>query len=657
MESATTPASRVILREGASTPAVGGGVRAAVERATRALLRLQQDDGHWCFPLEADCTIPAEYVLMMHFLDEIDFGLQERLARYLRAEQADHGGWPLYHGGAFDISCSVKAYWALKLAGDDPAQPHMVRARAAILAAGGAARANVFTRYALAMFDQVPWRAVPFLPAELIWLPSWAPFSWRRVSYWTRAVAIPLSILYTLRARAANPTGIDVLELFTTPPDRERHYFQTRSMLNRAFLTAERCVRRVEGLIPGFVRRRAVRAAERWMLERLNGIDGLGGVFPSMVNALESMHVLGYPREHPQREVATQALRRLVIDDGESAYCQPCVSPIWDTALAALALDETRATGPDPALGEVLDRALTSSCDWLVGRQQLDGPADWRATRPGVAPGGWPFQYRNDHYPDLDDSSAVIWALARVDTRRYAESIGRGLDWVACMQSSNGGYGAFDVDNDDAYLLEIPFCDHGALLDPPTADVSARCLAVFGRAGRPQDRQLLARCLDYLLAEQEDCGAWFGRWGTNYVYGTWCVLAAFEHVRDPRVDAARARAVAWLASVQRDDGSWGESNDSYEDPTLAGRGQIGTAYQTAWALLALLAAGQAHSDVVARGIAWLQRAQRPDGLWVDRHFTAPGFPRVFYLRYHGYSAYFPLWALARYERERPRAAE
>ncbi len=627
-------------------------LRRNVRRARAALLGLQQSDGHWCFPLEADCTIPAEYVLMMHFLGEVDEVLQSKLANYIRAQQAEHDGWPLYYGGHFDMSCSVKAYWALKLAGDSPDAPHMVRARQAILSSGGAARANVFTRYTLAMFNQVPWRAVPFLPVELIWMPGWSPFNWNRVSYWSRAVAIPLSILYTLRAQAINPTGIGVAELFVKAPEQERNFFPVRSKLNRVFLAIERTARRFEPLIPGFVRRRAVKSAEGWMTERLNGVDGLGGVFPSMVNALEAMVVMGYPADHPLRLQAAEAIDRLLVIDEDSAYCQPCVSPVWDTALAALALQEADAAAPEDA-----DRdALVAAGDWLVGRQQVDGPADWRADRPDLEPGGWPFQYANDHYPDLDDASAVIWSLRRIDGHRFSESIRRGLNWVRGMQSSNGGYGAFDVDNTSYYLLEIPFADHGALLDPPTADVTARCVTVFGIMGRSDDEDALARALDYLIDEQEENGSWFGRWGTNYIYGTWCVLAALEHVSDPRADEARRRAVAWLKATQQVDGGWGESNDSYQDQTVAGHGQDSTSYQTAWALLALMAAGESGSAEVAKGIAWLERHQTDDGLWTEPWYTAPGFPRVFYLRYHGYSAYFPLWALARYAREVARMA-
>ena len=420
-----------------------------------------------------------------------------------------------------------------------------------------------------------------------------------------------------------------------------------RSPLNRLFLLVERTVRLGEPLIPSFVRRRALRRAESWFVERLNGTDGLGAIFPAMVNAYEALDVLGYTGDHPLRKQAREALHRLLVVDESSAYCQPCFSPVWDTALAVLVLHEARPPAPDAAFNTALERA----CDWLEERQVTAGPADWRTSRPDLPPGGWAFQYNNSHYPDLDDTSAVGWALVQQEARRGGETLARAADWVVGMQSRNGGFASFDADNTCAYLGAIPFADHGALLDPPTADVSARTLLFLRLLGRLQDRRAVGVCLDYLLGEQEECGAWFGRWGTNYTYGTWSVLAALEHVDDPRKSEAVRRAVDWLLRVQREDGSWGESNDTYGRPERAGRGAEGTSFQTAWALLGLMAAGEGDSPEVQHGIDWLLRTRQASGLWCDDAFTAPGFPRVFYLRYHGYGAYFPLWALARYRRE------
>jgi len=609
--------------------------------ARDALVARQHADGYWLFELEADCTIPAEYVMMMHFLDEIDAALEVKLCRYLRAAQAEHGGWPLYHGGDFNISCSIKAYYALKLAGDSPDLPHMARARNAILQHGGAAAANVFTRIALALFGQLPWRGVPYIPVESMLLPRWFPFHLDKVAYWSRTVMVPLFILCSRKPVAINPRKVDIRELFTTPPEEERDYFRRKGFVAKLFLAADRLGRMIDPFIPARMRERATRRAESWTLERLNGEDGLGAIFPAMVNALEAMVILGYPPDDPRRVTAKRALQKLLVVGPSSAYCQPCVSPIWDTALATLAMQEAG----DAVSADASIRAL----DWLKTRQLLDEPADWQSNRPGVAGGGWAFQFANSYYPDLDDTAVVAWAMHQArDSARYTESVRRALDWLVGMQSSDGGFAAFDADNTSYYLNKIPFADHGALLDPPTSDVTARVVTVLSRIGRPQDRRALDRAIDYLRAQQEPDGSWFGRWGTNYIYGTWSVLTALAQAHIGPDDPAVRRAAEWLKLKQNADGGWGESNDSYSQ-AAGDRGRMAsTAYQTAWALLALLAAGEAQSDIARRGAEFLMGAQQPDGLWVDASFTAPGFPRVFYLRYHGYSAYFPLWALAAY---------
>lgn len=613
----------------------------AITTARDALLQLQHGDGHWCFVLEADCTIPAEYILWTHFTGELESETERKLAIRLRAKQAGHGGWSLYEGGDFDISCSVKVYYALKLAGDDPGAPHMVRAREAILAHGGAARANVFTRLALVLFRQVPWRAVPFIPVEIILLPGWFPFHLNKVSYWSRTVMVPLAILYSVKAQAQNLRGIHIQELFTTHPEEERHYFPTRSRLNQALLYVERTARLLEPLIPGFLRRRALKKAETWFTDRLNGVDGLGGIFPAMVNAHQALILLGYGADHPWRVQAKQAIQNLRVDEGDSAYCQPCVSPIWDTGLAALALQETE--------GGHTTAPVLRALDWLKERQILEEPGDWQAQHPHLKGGGWAFQYNNGYYPDLDDTAAVAWAMDQAAApERYGVAIQRASDWLCGMQSRNGGFAAFDADNTYYYLNEIPFADHGALLDPPTADVSARCVAILGRLGQPRYEEALKRAMEYLRQEQEPNGSWFGRWGTNYIYGTWSALTALEQAGiNPRELFIR-RAVAWLQQTQRPDGGWGEGNYTYFDPSLAGRYQESTPVHTAWALLALMAADEAESIAVKRGIEYLLQFQQENGLWDHPDFNAPGFPRVFYLKYHGYDKFFPLWALARY---------
>jgi squalene-hopene/tetraprenyl-beta-curcumene cyclase len=623
----------------------GSQLDSAIATAVDALLQQQSLEGSWQFELEADCTIPAEYIMMMHFLGEIDEPLQAKIAVYLRNHQEEHGGWPLYHGGDFNISCSVKVYFALKLAGDRPEEPHMVRARAAILRHGGAAATNVFTRIALALFGQIPWRGVPYIPVESVLLPRWFPFSIQRISYWSRTVMVPLTMLCTLRPVARNPHRVQISELFTVPPDEERHYFHRPlggNGLARVFLAADRLGRALDGLIPSALRARALRRAESWVLERLNGEGGLGAIFPAMVNALEAMVVRGFPADDPRRRTAARALEQLLVVNDSSAYCQPCVSPVWDTALASLALQEE---GGASALA-----AASRGLQWLLPRQLLDDPGDWRERRPVLAGGGWPFQRDNGHYPDLDDTAAVAWAMHRAgDREAYSGAVNRALDWLVGMQSSNGGFASFDVDNTDYYLNAIPFADHGALLDPPTSDVTARVVTVLALVHRAQDAGALARALDYLRREQEADGSWFGRWGTNYIYGTWAVLTALAQAGVSSGDEAVRRAVAWLQSRQNADGGWGESNDSYSPGPNVERA-ASTPHQSAWALLGLIAAGDAASETVRRGIEYLLHTQQADGLWSDPGFTAPGFPRVFYLRYHGYCAYFPFWALAAYRR-------
>ncbi|MCC6717086.1 MAG: squalene--hopene cyclase [Acetobacteraceae bacterium] len=612
----------------------------AVARAHARLLDEQKPDGHFVFELEADATIPAEFVLLTHFLDRPDRDLEQAIGRYLRRIQAEHGGWPLFHDGRFDLSASVKAYFALKMIGDDPAAPHMARARAAILAAGGAARANVFTRAQLALYGEVPWRAVPVMPVEIMLLPRWFPFHLDRVSYWSRTVIVPLLVLMALRPRARNPRGITVQELFTTPPDRVTDWIRGpyRSTWGHVFKHVDRALRLVQPAFPRPARQRAIARAVAFVTERLNGEDGLGGIYPAMANAMMMFDTLGYPQDHPDAAICWQALRKLlVIREGE-AYCQPCLSPVWDTSLAGHAIAEAAGNTAAP---------VAAANAWLRARQVTETVGDWAAARPGVPPGGWAFQYENPHYPDVDDTAVVGMLLHRQGDPAHADAIARARAWIIGMQGRDGGWGAFDADNSHHYLNHIPFADHGALLDPSTADVTARCVSFLAQIGEAPDSPPIRRAIAWLKREQEPDGAWFGRWGTNYIYGTWSVLCALNAAGTPPDDPCIQRAVAFLLSVQRDDGGWGEDNESYADAPH-GRHNVSTPSQTAWALLGLMAAGQADHPAVARGIAHLSATQKPDGGWDEEPYTAVGFPRVFYLRYHGYKLFFPLLALARF---------
>jgi squalene-hopene/tetraprenyl-beta-curcumene cyclase len=618
----------------------------SVAKATHALADAQREDGHWVFELEADATIPAEYVLLRHYLGEPrNIELEAKIGRYLRRIQSSaHDGWPLYHQGAFDISATVKAYYALKMIGDPIDAPHMTRARHAILAAGGAEAVNVFTRIQLALFDAGPWSAVPTMPPEIILLPRWFPIHLSKMSYWARTVIVPLLVLGALKPVARNPLGIKVDELYSGMPAPPKSQAEDPKWLwTKGFNLLDRLLKAGDRLWPAGLRQRAIQACVDFVTERLNGEDGLGAIYPAMANSVMMFDVLGYPQDHPARAIARKSVEKLLVVKEDEAYCQPCVSPVWDTALAAHAMLETR----DPAAEARAEKALA----WLKPLQVLDVEGDWAETRPGVRPGGWAFQYRNDHYPDLDDTAVVVMAMDRARkgaASAYDQAIERGIEWTVGLQSKNGGWGAFDADNSFTYLNNIPFADHGALLDPPTTDVSARCVSMLAQAGEPSDSERMKAALAYLRDEQEEDGSWFGRWGVNYIYGTWSALCALNAAGLDASDPMVAKAVRWLHEIQNADGGWGESCDSYSLDYKGYEPAPSTASQTAWALLGLMAAGQVDSHAVTRGIEWLSCRQEADGLWGQEYYTGGGFPRVFYLRYHGYPKYFPLWAMARY---------
>ena len=614
----------------------------AIDRAAAALTAAQRPDGHWVFELEADCTIPAEYVLLRHYLGEtVDEVLEAKIGRYLRRIQSPaHDGWGLFHAGGFDVSASVKAYYALKMIGDDPQAPHMVRARTAILAAGGAAAVNVFTRIQLALFEAGPWSTVPTMPPELILLPRWFPIHLSKMSYWARTVVVPLLVLGALKPVAHNAKGIKVDELYTGEAVRAgTKAADPKWLWTKGFNALDRVLKAGDGLWPTGLRQRAIRACEAWVVERLNGEDGLGAIYPAMANSVMMFDLLGYTEDHPVRAIARKSVENLLVIKEDEAYCQPCVSPVWDTALAAHAMLE--------AGGEANIASADAALGWLKPRQVLDVAGDWAEERPGVRAGGWAFQYNNAHYPDLDDTAVVVMAMDRSGTADRMP-IDRGVEWTVGLQSRNGGWGAFDADNAYDYLNNLPFADHGALLDPPTADVSARCVSMLAQLGEASDSPRMTAAIDYLRREQEPDGSWFGRWGVNYIYGTWSVLCALNAAGLGTDDPMVARAAGWLSAIQNADGGWGEDCNSYDLDRTGHVAAPSTASQTAWALLGLMAAGEVDSDAVARGIDWLATNQDADGLWGQEYYTGGGFPRVFYLRYHGYPKYFPLWAMARY---------
>lgn len=631
------------------TPLSRENLDRAVKNAHTALGKHQQQDGHWVYELEADATIPAEYVLLEHYLDRIDDALEQKIGNYLRRTQSeDHGGWPLYHNGKFDISASVKAYFALKAIGDDINAPHMRRAREAILDHGGAERTNVFTRCQLALFGDAPWRATPVMPIELMLLPRKAFFSVWNMSYWSRTVIAPLLVLAALKPVSINPRRIHVPELFVTPPEQVKDWIRGpyRSVWGRMFKGLDTVLRPLLPLIPTTTHEKALKAAIDFIEPRLNGEDGLGAIYPAMANVVMMYRALGVPDEDPRAATAWKAVQKLLVIKDDEAYCQPCVSPIWDTGLSGHAMIEA-ASGPNGIEPEKTLTELRKASAWLREKQILNVEGDWAINKPGLAPGGWAFQYGNDYYPDVDDTAVVGMLLHREGDEANAEALERARQWIIGMQSTNGGWGAFDIDNNKELLNHIPFSDHGALLDPPTADVTARCVSFLAQLGHPEDQQVIDRGIEYLRKDQEQDGSWFGRWGTNYVYGTWSVLCAFNAAGISHDDPAVVKAVEWLRSVQRPEGGWGEGCESYEGGAH-GTYSESLPSQTAWAVLGLMAAGRRDDPAVAKGVAWLASQQDDNGEWHEDPYNAVGFPKVFYLRYHGYKQFFPLMALARY---------
>jgi squalene-hopene/tetraprenyl-beta-curcumene cyclase len=632
-----------------SFAADASALETSIASATEALLSYRQADGHFVFELEADSTIPAEYVLLCHYLDEpVDAVLEAKIANYLRRVQGAHGGWPLVHDGAFDMSASVKSYFALKMIGDPIDAPHMARARQAIHAHGGAVNSNVFTRFLLAAFGVVTWRAVPVLPVEIMLLPMWSPFHINKISYWARTTIVPLMVLAALKPRAKNPKAVGIDELFLQPPHsigmtpKAPHQSWGWFILFRAL---DGVLRLLEPLFPKKLRERAIGRAITFIEERLNGEDGLGAIFPPMANTVMMYEAFGKPEDYPPRAVARRGLERLLVIGEHEAYCQPCVSPVWDTALTCHALIEA---GSEEALAKA-----KQGLDWLKPKQVLDLKGDWAVKSPNTRPGGWAFQYNNAYYPDLDDTAVVVMAMDRVRrgsaSSEFDTAIARGREWIEGMQSRDGGWAAFDVNNLEYYLNNIPFSDHGALLDPPTEDVTARCLSMLAQLGETVDNsQAVVRAIEYLGRTQHAEGSWYGRWGMNYIYGTWSVLCALNAAGVGHHDPMIRKAADWLVSVQNKDGGWGEDAISYRLDYRGMEAAPSTASQTAWGLLGLMAAGEVENPAVARGMRYLKDTQAQNGLWDEARYTATGFPRVFYLRYHGYSKFFPLWALARF---------
>ncbi|MBI4560712.1 MAG: squalene--hopene cyclase, partial [Candidatus Rokubacteria bacterium] len=617
-------------------------VDAAIERGQAFLLGTKAGDGHWVGELEADSAITAEYVLLCHLLGQHDRDREAKAVAYLRSRQLPDGGWNLFEGGRANLSATLKAYFALKLAGLRADDPALAPARRLILETGGPAAANVFTKITLALFGEYPWSAVPAMPVEIVLLPPWSNFTLYEVSYWSRTVIVPLLVLMDKRPVKRLPPHLRLDELWPVPRERARLRFRRlpRPFSLKAlfwknfFITIDDALKAWERWGPRPFRAQALDAARRWLEPRLAVAGGLGGIFPAMANAVLALRCLGYPDDHPLIRGQLKEIEALAVETPGAIHYQPCLSPVWDTALAVNALVESGLAPDHPA--------LLRAGEWLLGKQVL-APGDWQAKRPNVQPGGWPFQYGNDFYPDLDDAGMVMMALQKthgLDPAKKRFALERGLQWILGMQGTDGGWGSFDADNNRLILNTIPFADHGALLDPSTDDLTGRGLEVLGTLGYGRDFPAARRGIEFLKRAQRPTGPWYGRWGVNYIYGTWSVLRGLRAIGEDLSQGYVQRALRWIEAKQNSDGGWGESCESYEDASLAGEGPS-TPSHTAWALLGLLAGGRSSGPAAERGIRYLLESQRADGSWEDGYWNGAGFPRVFYLKYHLYAKYFP----------------
>ncbi len=624
-------------------------VRASVRAARRRLESLQHADGHWCAELEGDTILESEYVLCLFFLGLATDEKVRKAAGYVRSAQLAGGGWSNYPGGPADVSVSIKAYLLLKLAGDDPATPHMTAARDRILALGGLDACNSFTKLYLSIFGQYEWSRAPAVVPEMILLPRWFFCNIYAMSSWSRAIVVPLSMIWAHKPHCPLPAHADVSELRLPRGRRAAAGGGLKARLWGAFFrTVETALTLFETLRFRPMRRRAMHRAEAWTLAHLERSDGLGAIFPPIVNTLIALSCQGYSPDHPVMRRQLSELEKLEIEEPDTLRLQPCKSPVWDTALALEALLEsgTRSDAPESR----------AAARWLLDHE-VSLPGDCQVIHPEIPVGGWYFEYANEHYPDCDDTAKVLSNLSRVrfaeadDDAKRREAVARGRAWLEAMQNADGGWAAFDKGCDREILTYIPFADHNAMIDPSTADVTSRAVEALLALGADPASPALARAARFLRAEQEADGSWYGRWGCNYVYGTWLAAQSLSRLGDPADGERLERAAGWIRGVQNADGGWGELPASYDDPAAKGIGPS-TASQTAWALMALFAAGDFESDAAHRGVDYLLATQLPHGGWHDDPWTGTGFPKVFYLRYHLYATYFPLQALAAWTRHR-----
>jgi len=614
----------------------------AIERAANHLLGAQDREGYWWAELEADTTLESDYILYLHVLDDLGSPKTPKLAKYVRDRQLPDGGWNIFYGGPSELNATVKAYVALRLAGDSPDAEHMQAAKGKIHELGGLEASNSYVRFYLAMVGAIDWGYVPAMPPELVLLPEWFPVNLFEMSSWTRGIVVPMMIVSALRPAWRLPEGIGFDELFKFPGARPTSFARDARLLSwkNVFLFLDRLLKLYEGSPWKPMRNFALARAREWMVERLERSEGLGTIYPAMMNSVYALLAMNGDRSDPLAAREIRFLERYEIEERDTIRVQPCISPVWDTAIALVSLEEA---GLDPS-----HPSLVLGAQWLLENQIL-GPGDWQVKNPKADPGGWAFEFRNDFYPDVDDTAFVLMALARVaypDATPMRAAMRRGLAWLLSMQNGDGGWGAFDHENNLELLNKVPFADHNAMLDPSTADVTARVVECLGHMGWASRHPVIKRACAFLRHDQTRSGAWFGRWGVNYIYGTSGVLRALETIGLAKLPEAQ-RAAGWLRSVQNPDGGFGESILSYYDETLKGQGQS-TASQTAWGLIGLLAVGGPDDPAAERAVEWLLDHQNPDGSWDEAEFTGTGFPRVFYLKYHFYRNCFPLYALARY---------
>src|SRR5215472_294901 len=623
----------------------------SIERGVEHLLSLQTQEGYWLGELEADTTLESDYIYYLFVLGKADPVRILKLANYVRQRQLPDGGWSIYPGGPSELNATCKAYFALKLTGDDPVAPQLSAARAAIHRLGGLEHSNSYVRFYLALVGAVGWELVPAIPPELMLLPNWFLINIYEMSSWTRGIVIPMAILSALRPDWRLPEHARVDELFKDPSNKTAAFEWSKQLISwkNFFLALDRALKAYEKLPWKPLRQRAIREAKQWMLHHIERTDGLAAIYPAMMNSIFALMALGHGPDDPLTWREIKEFSRFEIEEARTIRLQPCVSPVWDSCIAMVALEEAGIAPDHPA--------LVKAADWILSKQIL-GPGDWQIKNKDAEPGGWAFEFRNDYYPDVDDTAFVLMALQRVkfpDAQRMEAATRRGVQWLLSMQNRDGGWGAFDRDNNRKFLCNIPFADHNAMIDPSTADVTARVVECLGRFGWSAGQPVIERAVSFLLKDQSKDGSWFGRWGVNYVYGTSGVLRALETVSLATREFCQ-RAVDWLRSVQKVDGSFGESLLSYDVPHTKGQG-TSTASQTAWGLIGLLASAGTDDSAVRKAVAYLVHRQQADGSWSEPEFTGTGFPGVFYLKYHLYRNSFPVYALARYSNQSRKAEE